>query len=68
MSNARHSWSDKVVISPNKSERVCLHCGMVKATRHEVEGGHARHWQEFYRGLDRIECDGTPVCQPELAS
>ena len=50
----RHRWGDKVVISPNKTERECLNrCGIVKVTRHE-----------FWRGLDRIEGAGTPVCEP----
>jgi hypothetical protein len=60
---SRHRWGDKVVISPNKTERECLNgCGIVKVTRHEFEGARDRHWPEFWRGLDRIECVGTPVC------
>lgn len=61
MSN--HRWGDKNVISPNKTERDCLNeCGIVKVTRHEREGGKDLHWIEFWRGLDRIESDGTPPC------
>ena len=61
----RHRWADKAVISPNKSERECLNgCGIVKRTRHEYPAGsvHGTHWPEFYRGLDKIECKGTPPC------
>ena len=58
----RHRWADKVVTSPNKTERECLFCGLVKASRREVEGGRPIYWTEFYRGLDRIECEGTPSC------
>jgi len=51
---SRHRWGDKVVISPNKTERECLNgCGIVKVARHE-----------FWRGLDRIEGTATPVCEP----
>jgi len=65
----RHRWADKVVF-PNKSERECLHCGLVKVSRREFEGGRDVYWTEFWRGLDRIECDGTPACEParEVAS
>jgi hypothetical protein len=60
----KHRWGDKVVISPHKSERDCANgCGIVKVTRHEFEGGRPTHWIEFWRGLDRIECQGTPVCE-----
>ena len=59
----RHRWSGKTTF-PNKSERYCLNgCGIVKVTHHEVEGGREVHWPEFWRGLDRIECEGTPACK-----
>lgn len=59
----RHRWSEKTVICANKSERECQNgCGIVKVTRHEFEGGREVHWQEFWRGLDRIEGEGTPAC------
>lgn len=64
----RHRWGDRNVISPNKTERDCLNeCGIVKVTRHEFEGGRAQHWVEFWRGLERIDCKGTPVCERVLA-
>jgi hypothetical protein len=64
----RHRWSDPIIISPNKTERECLNrCGIVKVTRHESEGGFDKHWTEFYRGLDRIEGEGTPVCEPVMS-
>lgn len=58
----RHRWSERTVISPNKSERQCLRCGMVKASIHQWDGPKELHWPEFYRGLDKIECAGTPPC------
>ncbi len=65
MNAERHRWADKVVF-PNKSERECLHCGLVKVSRREFEGRRDVYWTEFWRGLDRIECVGTPVCEPDL--
>lgn len=59
----RHRWGEKTVF-PHKSERPCLDCGIVKVTRHEWEGGRDQHWTEFYRGLDRIQCERTPTCEP----
>lgn len=63
----RHRWGDKTVF-PHKSERVCTRCGLVKVTRHESEGARDVHWQEFWRGLDRIEGEGTPACEPALVN
>lgn len=63
MSTQRHQWADKVVF-PNKSERECLFCGLVKVSRREFEGGRDVYWTEFWRGHDRIECAGTPACEP----
>lgn len=62
---SRHRWADKVVISPNKSERECLNgCGIVKVSRHEFEGGKDIYWTEFWRDLERVDVDGrTPVCE-----
>lgn len=61
---ARHRWGERNVL-PHKTERECLNgCGIVKVTRHEFEAGRDRYWTEFYRDLDRIECDGTPACEP----
>ena len=66
----RHRWGEKTVISSYKTERECLNgCGIVRVTRHEYDGSRDRnlHWIEFWRGLDRIECDATPVCEPVKA-
>lgn len=61
----RHRWSEKTIITPNKSERECLNgCGIIKVSRHEVEGGRDVHWCEFWHWLDRIEGNGTPACEP----
>jgi hypothetical protein len=63
--SGRQRWGDKVVITPNKTERECQNgCGIVKVGRHEMEGGWEVHWTEFWRGLDRIESEGTPECMP----
>lgn len=63
----KRRWGDKVAVNANKTERDCAHCGLVKVTRHETEGGRDLHWIEFWRGLDRIEGRGTPVCEPVKA-
>jgi hypothetical protein len=60
----KHRWPRGTIITPNKTERECLNgCGIVKVTRHETEGAREVHWIEFWRGLDRIEGKGTPVCE-----
>jgi len=59
----RHRWSEPLR-SEHKSERECIACGLIKVTRHESEGGRDVYWTEFWRGLDRIQCDGTPACEP----
>lgn len=58
----RHSWGDPVR-SEHKSERTCIHCGMIKASHHES----GEHWIEFWQqrpGLPpmRIATDKTPAC------
>lgn len=62
----RHRWpKEGNVISPQKTERECLNgCGIVKASRHEYPPDKPRgvHWEEFFRGLDKIEGKGTPPC------
>lgn len=59
----KHRWGEKNVVSEHKTERECANgCGIVKVTRHESEGGREVHWVEFWRDLDRIEGEGTPVC------
>lgn len=56
-------WGDKVTVTPHKTETACLDCGIVKVARHEWEASLPRHWTEFWRGLDRIECVATPACE-----
>lgn len=61
----RHRWADKVVVSPNKTERECLNgCRTIKVSRHEFEGGRDVYWTEFWRDLEKIEGAGTPTCEP----
>ena len=60
----KHRWGEKTVISAHKTERECNNgCGIVKVTRHEIEAGRSVHWTEFWRGLERIEGEGTPTCE-----
>ena len=42
----------------SKTERACVHCGLVRVTRHES----GRHWIEFWRDGERVDCDRTPEC------
>lgn len=59
----RHRWAEKVCVSPHKSEAECLNgCGVVKVSRHEFDGQRDIHWTEYWRGLDRCEGSGTPIC------
>jgi len=62
----KHRWpKEGTVITRHKTERECLNgCGIVKVTRHESDGPRNLHWVEFWRDMDRIECSGTPVCEP----
>lgn len=55
----RHHWGEPVRFE-YKTERTCTLCDLVKVTRHEP-GQHP--WLEFYRGLERIDCDRTPPCE-----
>lgn len=55
----RHFWGDPVRFQ-YKTERTCLLCGIVKVTRHEPD---ALPWLEFYRGLEKIDCEKTPKCE-----
>ncbi len=56
----RHKWGERIVVSPYKTERECEHgCGIVRVTRHEANS----HWVEFWRGLEKLPGDVTPVCE-----
>jgi hypothetical protein len=55
--NQRHSWGLPHRFE-HKTERQCLNCRIVKVTRHE-----AICWTEYWRDLDRIECDRAPACE-----
>lgn len=57
MTTQRHSWGFAYRFQ-HKTERQCLNCRIVKVTRHE-----ATCWTEYWRGLDQIECSGTPACE-----
>jgi len=61
----KHRWGKKTVISLHKAERECQNgCGIIKVSRYEFEGGRDKFWTEYWRDLDRIECKGTPACEP----
>jgi hypothetical protein len=62
MTTQRHSWGFPHRFE-HKTERQCLNCRIVKVTRHEPDGTREKYWTEFYRGLDKIECAGTPACE-----
>jgi hypothetical protein len=63
---ARHKWGQRIEVSPHKSETECIRCGVVRASRHEFEGGREIHWKEFWRDCERIECKATPPCDKRL--
>lgn len=62
MNHPRHSWGEPSRF-PHKTERQCIKCGLVKVTRHEVDGLREVYWVEFWRGLDLVKNDGTPACE-----
>ena len=59
----RHRWSEKRRFE-HKTEQTCSRCEIVKVSRRESEGGRDVYWDEFWRGLDKIEGEGTPICEP----
>lgn len=64
MTARRHRWSEPKRFPPHKTERECLNgCGIVKVTRHESEGPRDVHWQEFWRGGDKLPAGPTPACE-----
>lgn len=63
----RHRWGERQEFE-HKTEKQCLTCGIVQVSRSEHNGFYPVYWKEFYRDLDRIECDGTPACEPVEAS
>lgn len=65
MSSTRHRWDDKKRHA-HKTEQQCQRCGIVKATHHQFEGGREIYWTEFWRDLEKIETDRTPLCDARL--
>jgi len=55
----RHKWAEPVRFQ-HKTERTCIVCSITKVTRHEPD---RLPWVEFFRALNRIECDRTPPCE-----
>jgi hypothetical protein len=67
VTSTRHRWGGKKSPSRFKSEQRCIRCGMVRASRHEFEGGRELHWKEFWRDLERVDKAGeTPPCDARL--
>lgn len=60
----KHRWGDAERFfhaerpDISKTERTCVHCGLVRVTRHESE----RHWVEFWRDGERVDNPRTPEC------
>lgn len=60
----RHRWGDAQRFfhderpDISKTERACVHCGLVRVTRHESD----RHWIEFWRDGECVDCERTPEC------
>jgi len=68
MKSQRHTWSDptrvpNAIALPRKTERECLRCGLVKVVWHDLDGARETFRTEFWRGLERVEGVGTPVCE-----
>lgn len=60
----RHRWGEPVRFA-HKTERECLNgCRTIKVSRQEFDGGRDVYWTEFWCDGDRIECAGTPLCEP----
>lgn len=64
----RHSWGDpnripSALALPRKTERTCTRCLIVKVVWHDFDGVRETYRTEFYRGLERVEGVGTPVCE-----
>ena len=64
--STRHRWGEKVRFGNYKSERQCLRCELVMASRHESEGARAVHWKEYWRDEVLISRDTLPVCDARL--
>lgn len=56
--SSRHRWGEAVRFA-YKTERECVHCRIVKVTRHEPG---VWPWAEFWRDGVRMACTGTPQC------
>jgi hypothetical protein len=61
--STRHKWSARVALR-FKTERQCSRCEMVRVTRHDNPQG--RPWIEYWRDLEQISCEATPLCDARL--
>jgi hypothetical protein len=67
MTSTRHKWGEpsrvpNAIALPRKTERQCIKCRLVKVTWHEIEGTRETYRTEFWRELERVESEKTPVC------
>ncbi|HLH95031.1 MAG TPA: hypothetical protein VKW08_07925 [Xanthobacteraceae bacterium] len=55
----RHRWGEPVRL-PDRTERTCAHCGLVKITMHPPHGLPWREWR--HRNGASIPLTNTPPC------
>jgi hypothetical protein len=60
---SRHKWTE-IGRDEHRTTRRCDRCGLFKVSRHEPP----RHWQEFWRATDHLDCEATPPCEPAIAA
>lgn len=58
----RHRWGEGVLVGEylDRTERTCVHCGLVKITVHPPQGWPWREWRT--REGKRWEGENTPPC------
>ena len=56
--STRHRWGERVPL-PNRTNRHCQRCGLVRVTRHEPN---EMPWIEWWRDDARIRSELTPPC------
>jgi hypothetical protein len=69
----RHSWGKPGYVASDtpsgcpQTERVCLHCRIVRVTVHSPDN---RHWREWRHPASAVQftCDHTPPCQHRVVA
>lgn len=65
--STRHRWGKREDCGPNKSEKVCARCDVVRASMHGVDDrGRPDHWKEFWRDGELVARNKTPPCDARL--